>query len=476
MSARLVLSAEQRVDVTCQTVFELFGTGSRAGWVFDASCDRVAVGAVVTMSPPLGDSEKVEILGRISAVRAPSRIEIVHDQPWRGRLQVLFEPTIDGGCRVRLIAELDESGLTWLMRRRGVHVPERAGSASQPVGLLTSKSGPGSVFAAATENLVTMAVEELNADGGIGGRPLHLVVGDDATDPETGVQEARRLVAAGCRAIIATTTSATFVHVATALRSAGVLLVQPLMNEGGLDGDLQVQLGERPQRQLRAAVGPMMRLAGGKRWYLAGNAYCWPLVVHAAARRVVGEKGGVVVGEECTPLGNQDFTPVIERVLATGADVVLSSFVGADLVRFERQCHAMGVRDVCRSLALALDEPTRERIGDLASVGLWGVSGYFEQLDNDVNADFLKRYRRRYGPFAPPVSSISESAYEAVHMYSAAARRAGTEDPRRVANELRTGRFDFPRGTVVLERSAGLKQRLYLAEATTGGFAVTAAG
>lgn len=480
--AGLALSAEQWIDAPPETVFALFGAGSGAGWVFDAVCDRVAPGVAVTMRAPLGGpaAEPLEILGRISRVRAPSRLEMRLDMPWRGRLRVLFDATDGGdggaagpGTRVRLIADLDDAGLQWLMRRRGYRVADERRDDEHSIGLLTSKSGPGSVFAAATEYLSAMAVAEINADGGIRGRPVRLVVGDDATNPDVGALEAWRLVRSGCRAIMATTISATFARAAAELSGAGVLLVHTVMNEGGLGGELRVQLGERPDGQLRAAVGPMMRVASGRRWFLAGNDYVWPQVVHTAARRVLGERDAVVVGEAFAPLGTRDFTPIIERILASGADLVLSSFVGADLVAFERQCHAMGVRERARSLALALDEPTRERIGDTAAAGMWGVAGYFEQLPDAVNAAFLRRYRKRYGQFAPPVSSISESAYEALHLYAAAARRAGEDEPRAVARELRRSRIDFPRGTVTVAGPDTVEQRLFLAEAGPGGFAVS---
>jgi branched-chain amino acid transport system substrate-binding protein len=139
------------------------------------------------------------------------------------------------------------------------------------VGLLTSKSGPASVFAAAPEYVAAMAVDEVNAEGGIDGRRVRLVVGDDATEPGVGVAEARRLARAGCRAILAMTTSATFARVARDLGGSGVLFVHTVMNEGGLGGQLRVQLGERPEQQLRAAAEPLMREAGGRPWFLAGN-------------------------------------------------------------------------------------------------------------------------------------------------------------------------------------------------------------
>ena len=162
------------------------------------------------------------------------------------------------------------------MRRRGWVVRDKPIAHDHPIGLLTSKSGPGSVFAEATENLASMAVEEINADGGMNGRRLRLVVGDDSTDSSVGAVEARRLARAGCRVILATTTSAAFARATEELRGANVLLIHTLLNEGGLGAELVVQLGERPQGQLRAAASPMMRMTGGRRSFLVGDDYCWP--------------------------------------------------------------------------------------------------------------------------------------------------------------------------------------------------------
>ena len=470
--ATLALAAERTVMASPETVFGLFGAGAGVGWVFDAVCDRLEGGAVGGMRAPIGGlagDGDVEILGRIVAMRPPRAIVVAHDLPWRGRLRCLFDADPGGGTRVRLIAELDAEGLRWLMRRRGWAVPDELPADSHPVGLLTSKSGPGSVFAAATENLARMAVEEINADGGIRGHPVRLVVGDDATDAEVGAAEARRLVRSGCQVIMATTTSATFARVAREVGSS-VLLVHTLMNEGGRGGELLFQLGERPDDQLRAAVGPLMRSAGGRRWFLVGNDYCWPRIVHACARREISGKSGVVAGQGLVQLGSLDFGPLIERILASRADLILSAFVGADAVAFERQCYARGLRDRCRTLALALDEPTRERIGDRAAAGLWAVSGYFAQLAEEANTSFLARYRARFGRWAPPVSSISESAYEALHLYAAAARRAGDGDPRSVARQLTGRACQFPRGTVTLSGPETVRQHLHLAEARAGGF------
>ena len=481
--AALLLPAEEWTDVSPVTAFGLFGAGAGAGWVFDAVCDRVAVGAVVRMTAPLGDpvADGVEIIGRITEVRPPSpasgyarrtggqggRVEIVHDQPWRGRIRLRFDAE-RGGTRIRLFAELDEAGLEWLMRRRGL--PAGRGSSPNPrLGLLNSKSGLGNMFGAATDHMATLAVEEINAEGGVLGRPVELVIGDDATDPGVGVTEARRLVRAGCRTILVATTSATFFAVSRALAGTEVLLVQPHMNEGGGAGPLCVQLGERSDDQLAAAAGPLMRAAGGQRWFLAGNDYCWPRGTHAAARRILPRSGGQVVGERYAALGTRDFAPLIDEVKASGADIVLSTFVGADAAAFERQCYAMGLREQCVTLAPAMDESTLEHVGADAAPGLYSVSGYVEQLASADNAVLLHRYREAFGRWAPPLSTLSESVFEATHIWWSAARRVGADEPRLIAEAMRPGRFQLPRGTVTLDDSGRVVQDLFVAEATGTG-------
>jgi urea transport system substrate-binding protein len=387
----------------------------------------------------------------------------VHDQPWRGRIVLRFVGHA-GGTRVSLQAEVDSPGLEWLMRRRGHEIQDCA-SGNPRLGLLTSKSGPGGLFAAATDNMATLAIDEINADGGIGGRPVELFVGDDATDPVVGVREARRLVRLGCRTVLVATTSATFVAVSDALAGAEVLLVQTLMNEGGARGRLRVQLGERPADQLVAAAGQMMHAAGGRRWFLAGNDYCWPRSTHAVAKQVLPLLGGHLVGERYAALGAVDFAPVIESIARSGADVVLSSFVGAAAAAFQRQCFAEGLAKRCLTLAPALDESTLARIGPLATAGVHTVSGYLETLETEENSGLLSRYRQTFGPWAPPLSTLTESVYEGVHIWRRAVHRAGTDQPRAVADAMRSGRYQVPRGTVVLDGSGGVEQQLYVSRA-----------
>jgi branched-chain amino acid transport system substrate-binding protein len=251
-----------------------------------------------------------------------------------------------------------------------------------------------------------------------------------------------------------------------------VLLVFSVTNEGGPTGDRLVRLGERAAALLAVAVPRVMEQSDGRRWFLAGNDYSWPRATNACARATVARAGGTIAGERRVPLGTRDFDPVVRAVGRSGADCVLSTFVGADAAAFERAFYRAGLRARCRTLSPGLDEATREHIGAEAGAGIWSVFGYFEDLPTAENRAFLKRYRDRFGQWAPPPSSLSESAYEAVHLVAGAARRRGSWQPTDVGRAMACSRFAGPRGTVALAGSGAVRQELFLAESVPGGYAV----
>lgn len=469
----LLLIEQVLLQCPAASAFALIVGNGAGRWHFESAGGRLTVGCLARFSftlPRTMGARPVEATGRVTAVEVDRLIEIAHETPWRGKVRIQLTPAREG-TRIRLVVQLNEDALRWLLRQRGIDdlVPD---GACHPLGLLISQSGPASVFAAASENLAELAVEEVNQEGGIHGRPLALVVGDDATDPSVGLCEMNRLIRSGCRVVLTNVTSATFRAIEPLARRAGTLLIYTPVNEGGPATTKMFRLGERPYGQLRESVPRMMKFAGARRWYLAGNDYSWPRITNRVAKRIIVDMGGVIVGERYQSLGSKDFSAVLDDIERSGAELVISTFVGADEVAFERQFYQAGLRQRARTLALALDESTREHIGDVAGIGLWTVFSYFQELSTPANRQFLARYRGRFGPVAPPVSSISESLYEAVHLYAAAAREAPSVDPEQVGGLLCGRSFDGPRGKVTVHDPTNLGQSMYLAEAVSGGFAI----
>jgi urea transport system substrate-binding protein len=474
----IALIADSDLAVPPDEAFWLFGQGGQSGWLLGATCDAVRPGTAVSLRLPagLGSQPGIDILGRIGACVPGRLIEVVHDQPWHGRLRLKFKPASGGGTRFSVSAELDTDGLAWLMDRRGlaprsggdVGARRDEGAAVHRLGLLTSKSGPGAVFAMACDYLARLAVEEVNAEGGLGGKPVDLMVRDDATDPGRAGLEAGCLAAAGCQAIVASVTSASFEAAQRTVAGAGPLLLYPILNEGGAVGGNVLRWGERPLDQVRAVAGRMMKGAGSRHWYLVGNDYCWSHGAHLAAVRAIEAVGGQVVGDVFTPLGTTDFGPVIEGIRGSRATLVVSSLVGADEVAFERQAWSSGLRQSCDVLSLAMEESTRERVGDDASTGLWAAFGYFEAVENAANRELRRRYREAYGRWAPPISTFAESVYEAILLYAAAARSA--DDRTDILRRLQHARASMPRGPVAAAGPDSMSQQLRVARAVPGGF------
>lgn len=401
------------------------------GGILDLECTRFMVGAPVSVSLPAGggvgaSSLPITLLGHVASIRRGKAVVITHHQPWRGLLKVRFFGD-GGGTRVVVESSLDEDGVTWLAHRRGFDLPEQLRDDRHRVGLLVSKSGSAAVFAQATETLAQLAVDEINADGGIGGVPVELVIGDDASDSLTGAVAANRLVRSGCRIIFACVTSATFNAAASTLRDSDALLVHSVLNEGGRPSSGVVRLGERPLAQVRAGVPTLMAETGSYRWFFVGHRYSWSFGAHWAARRSVAENGGSVLGDTYLPLGTTDFSDTISAIDESGADLILSSLVGHDEAVFEQQCVEFGIRGRTRTFALALDDATNQVIGETATEGVWTAFAYFEDA-LDSYSELEGRYRQALTGPAPPMSSLSETTYEAIRWYGRAMASAPGSD------------------------------------------------
>lgn len=409
---------------------------------------------------------------RVVEVRRGRRLVLEHETPWRGRLSCRIIPAGEG-CRVRLVATIPEPAMRWLLRRRGAALQPECEPGHIPIGLLTSQSGPGSFFSGAADRLGQLAVEEVNREGPPTGAPLRLVVGDDGTDPVLGVAEVRRLLEdEGCPVIMAVVTSACFEAISPVVEDAGALLIFCITNEGGRTGPRLFRLGERPHSQFVRSLPRLMTMHDARSWYFAGNDYCWPRATSACARPIVERAGGHVVSERFLALGTREFAPLLESIRHSGADLVLSTFVGADAAAFHRQFVESGLGEQCQVFGPAIEDSTREHIGSQVSSGLWTVLGYFADMPTTANQDFLRRYRGRFGDCSPPPSTFSEAVYETVHLTANAARLAGSWHPDDIGERLVGSTFDGPRGRITIAGPGRLEQTLYLAEAVSRGYEV----
>lgn len=447
----------------------MFGRGDPSlGWLFGADAPVLRPGALVRLAVPLGGRYPVDGTARVAVAAPFRRIDLLHETPWAGRIVCRFDRAVGGGTRLRVRVAIDEGEIARLGSQFGLAPRHESGGVGVPLGLLVSLSGSAGILGRSTMNCADLAVDEINADGGVRGHSVFLVVADDATDPEIGRLAMRRLVGvAGLSAVVGMHSSATFAVTGPMAVAAGLPYLYTPTSEPARPHRMLVRFGETPIDQLHQALPRLAAETGGNRWFIAGNDYSWPRAIGATARAVVERTGGTVAGEGYLPVGEKRFEPLLEAIARSGADQVVSGFIGHDQVRFERQFSAHGLRCSTRTFAPLIDDAAAEHL-DAAASGIWNVLGYFEGLDSAENRDFLRRYRDRFGDCAPPVSAAAEGVYEAIHLWARACRRTAWMDPTALADGIRSERFFGPR----LQHRSTSPARLLLGEATPSGIRV----
>lgn len=464
MSTRTVtLTSESVVNVTPVEAFERFGRADARSWLFRAHCHEVAPGYAVSLDLP--GTQGAAVLGHFRSVQPARSIVIEHDQPWRGQIRLRFDACGPSRTRVRVRAEVPVEGAQWLAQHRGASVPFPAPTGARRLGVLTSKSGSGAIYAAAAEYMAEVAVTELNLSGGVARKPVELLVADDATDHLQARRETLKLIEAGCQAIFACVTSASFASAAETAAAHDVLMVHPVINEGGMQADKAIRFGERPAAQLSALSAAVESSVSGNRWFMVGQRYSWSFGAHHAAAKVLDRAGSHVVAQRYTPLGTRDFSGIIDSIQASGADVVMSSLVGADEVAFQQQAHASGLHKAAARVSLVMDECTLEHVGPQAGQGIWAALSYFQDVAGEHH-HVANAYRDSFGPWAPPVSSFSVSMYEAVSQYLRIASGHPDDGAAAIARAWRNT------GSGVSQERDLSKQRLYLALSGADGLKV----
>jgi urea transport system substrate-binding protein len=341
------------------------------------------------------------------------------------------------------------------------------------VALVVPLRGPAGVFGPSCELAAQLAVEELNAVGGVLGREVRLIVVDGGAPAEHVAAEVEALVSMrAVDAVVGWHTSA--VRKALVPRIAGrVPYVYTAQYEGGERTPGVFLTGETDAAQLLPAMRLLAEETGARRWCTVGNDYVWPRVTARAARHYARECGGRVRDEVFVPLGTHEFGPVLRRVERCEADAVLMLLVGDDAARFNRVFAAHGLHQRCLRLSTHMDENILLATGAEATEGLWAAAGYFETLATAESLDFSGRYAARFGVEAPVVGSLGESCFEGVRLLAALAEQARSLDVGAMCAMGGTVSYEGPRGVLRLHGNH-LRQRLYLARADAFDFDIVA--
>ena len=343
--------------------------------------------------------------------------------------------------------------------------------AGEPVklGLLAPMSGVSSHYGPILRNAAEMAVEEINAGGGILGRPVRLLLEDDKFSSAPAAEAAKNLLGKEqVVALIGTISSASTnaaIPVATRAKRPFLYVIQ-----GEYKGcnPYIFALGPTPYQQVKFWA-PWMLKNLGKSIYMIGSDYVFPHELNAEIKKIMEPLGGKVTGEEYVALGTKDFSTILTRVEAARPEVLLSSMVGSDAIAFLKQAHEFGLHKKMKVTALpSINSAYYPAVKEIAD-GKYTVGVYSDELDNPLNKRFVQKYKEKYKP-AGPVVEVASVTYTAVYMIKAAAEKARSLDGDALVKALEGLTVDSPAGKMTIDPKIHLAtQYVYLFHIEPGG-------
>src|SRR5689334_9841624 len=269
------------------------------------------------------------------------------------------------------------------------------------VGQLHSSSGTMAISETGSIQAEQLAIDQINAMGGILGRKIKIIVEDGASDWPTFAEKAKKLLVNDrVASVFGCWTSASRKAVLPVFEKENGMLYYPTFYEGLEQSKNVIYTGQEATQQILAGIDWITKEKKAKSFYFIGSDYIWPRTSNKIARKHIENMLKLkVVGEEYFPLGHTQFNSLINKIKLKKPDVIYSIVVGGSNVAWWKQLKAAGVTsDKQTILTISVTEDEVLGIGGENVQGFYSAMKYFQSLDNDNNKKFVAAFKAKYGP------------------------------------------------------------------------------
>nr|MBL8456182.1 urea ABC transporter substrate-binding protein [Zoogloeaceae bacterium] len=303
------------------------------------------------------------------------------------------------------------------------------------VGQLHSATGTMAISETGSIQAEQLAIDQINASGGVLGRMIKVIKEDGASDWPTFAEKSRKLlVSDNVAAVFGCWTSASRKAVLPVFEKENGLLYYPTFYEGLEQSKNVIYTGQEATQQIIWGLDWAKSEKGAQKFFLVGSDYIWPRTSMKIARKHIESfQGGSVVGEEYYPLGNTNFNSLINKIKIAKPDCIFAAVVGGSNVAFYKQLKASGITGARQFLlTLSVTEDEMLGIGGENFDGFYSSMKYFQSLDNENNKAFVEAFKAKYGPKAV-IGDVTQAAYLGPWLWKAAVEKAGSFDVDKVA-------------------------------------------
>ncbi len=341
------------------------------------------------------------------------------------------------------------------------------------VGQLHSATGTMAISETGSIQAEQLAIDQINAMGGVLGRKIKVIKEDGASDWPTFAEKSKKLLVndkVAC--VFGCWTSASRKAVLPIFEKENGLLYYPTFYEGLEQSKNVIYTGQEATQQIIYSLDWGSKEKKAKTFFLVGSDYIWPRTSMKIARKHIESVGklGSVVGEEYYPLGHTNFNSLINKIKVAKPDCIFAAVVGGSNVAFYKQLKAAGITGAKQFLlTLSVTEDEMLGVGGDNFAGFYSSMKYFQSLDNANNKKFVEAFKKAYGPKAV-IGDVTQAGYLGPWLWKAAVEKAGSFDVDKVVAaspgiELKTA----PEGYVKLHENHHLYSKARIAQGMPDG-------
>jgi urea transport system substrate-binding protein len=320
------------------------------------------------------------------------------------------------------------------------------------VGILHSRTGPMAVSENSMVDAELLALEELNANGGLLGRRVEWVIADGSSDWPTFAREAERLIEQekvsvifGCGA------SASRKSVLPVVERHDHLLIYPNAYEGLEQSRNIIYAGSAPNQHIMPAVKWTFDHLRARKYFIAGSDHIWSRAVSAIVADTIQALGAEVVGEEYLLLSESRALPLVAKIKATQPDVILSTVTGNINISFYQELAAAKLGpDRIPVVTFGIAEEELRAFPVEAMVGNYAAWSYFQSIDRPENREFVGKFQTKY-PGNRVVSDGIATSYNSVRLWAQAVTEGNTDDVHVVRRLMSHQSYNGPEGIVTID-------------------------
>ena len=340
------------------------------------------------------------------------------------------------------------------------------------VGQLHSATGTMAISETGSIQAEQLAIDQINAMGGVLGRKIKVIKEDGASDWPTFAEKSKKLLVNDkVAAVFGCWTSASRKAVLPVFEKENGMLYYPTFYEGLEQSKNVIYTGQEATQQILWGLDWANKEKKSKSFFLIGSDYIWPRTSNKIARKhIENQLKGKVVGEEYYPLGHTNFNSLINKIKVAKPDCIYAVVVGGSNVSFYKQLKAAGITsDKQFLLTISVTEDELLGIGGENTAGFYACMKYFQSLDNPNNKKFVSAFKAKYGDKAV-IGDVTQAAYLGPWLWKATVEKAGSFDVDKIAVASTGVEFkEAPEGYVKIHENHHLWSKARIGQMTADG-------